>query len=133
MQSYEILTFFICLAAVFSYVNYRFIKWPPTIGVMALSQLASIILIAGVKLSAGKGTELISIITSINFHSLLMNSMLGFLLFAGSIHIDTKHLRKERLPIITLATAGILLSTLLVGTMLHLIFIAFHMDVGYIY
>lgn len=133
MQSYEILTFFICLAALFSFINHRFIKWPPTIGIMALSLASSLLLIVAARLFPGKAGGLINIITSIDFHSLMMNGMLGLLLFAGSVNIDAKSLRKERLPIITLATAGILISTFLVGTFLHLIFIAFHMEVGYIY
>jgi len=133
MQSYEILTFFICLAALFSYINNRFIKWPATIGIMALSLASSILLIIGAKLFPGKVVGLIHIITSIDFHNLLMNGMLSFLLFAGSVHIDAKHLRKERMSIITLATVGILISTFLVGTLVHLVFILFHMDIGYIY
>ena len=133
MQSYEILTFFICLAALFSYINNRFIKWPATIGIMALSLASSILLIIGAKLFPGRVVGLIHIITSIDFHNLLMNGMLSFLLFAGSVHIDAKHLRKERMSIITLATVGILISTFLVGTLVHLVFILFHMDIGYIY
>jgi len=133
MQSYEILTFFICLAALFSYINHRFIRWPATIGIMALSLASSILLIIGAKLFPGRVVGLIHIITSIDFHNLLMNGMLSFLLFAGSVHIDAKHLRKERMSIITLATVGILISTFLVGTLVHLVFILFHMDIGYIY
>ena len=133
MQSYEIFVFIICLAALFSYINHRFIKWTPTIGIMALSIASSILLIVAAKLFPERSAFLINIITSIDFHSVLMNSMLSFLLFAGAIHIDAQSLRKERLPIITLATVGILISTLLVGTFLHLVFILFHLDVAYIY
>lgn len=62
-----------------------------------------------------------------------MKGMLGFLLFAGSIHIDSKSLRKERLPVITLATIGVLISTFLVGSLLYFLFSAFHLTIGYIY
>ncbi len=133
MQSYEIFTFIICLAAIFSYINYKFIKWTPTIGITALSLVSSILLISATHLFPERSTGLISIMTSIDFHSLLMNGMLSFLLFAGSIHIDAKNLREERLPIITLATVGILISTFLIGTFLHFILMAFHFDVEYIY
>jgi CPA1 family monovalent cation:H+ antiporter len=133
MESYEIFVFIICLAALFSYVNYKFIKWTPTIGIMALSIVSSVLLIIGAKLFPERSQPLIGMITSINFHSLLMNGMLSFLLFAGSIHIDAKSLKKERLPIITLATIGIIISTFLVGTMLFWVFAAFHLGVAYIY
>ena len=133
MPSYEILTLLICLAAIFSYINYKFIKWTPTIGIMALSLLTSLLLILAASLFSGFFAPLTTAIISINFHSFLMNGMLGFLLFAGSIQIDSKNLRKERLPIITLATVGILISTFLVGTLLHFIFIAFHLQISYIH
>ena len=133
MQSYEIFTFIICLAALFSYVNHRYIKWPPTIGIMVLSLVFSVLLMVSANVFPGKSTSLINIITSIDFHDLLMNSMLGFLLFAGSMQIDAKSLRKERLPVITLATAGILISTFIVGSLLFFLFNVFHLNVGYIY
>ena len=132
MPSYEILTLLICLASIFSYINYKFIKWTPTIGIMALSLLTSLLLIIAANLLPGLFAPLINAIISINFHSLLMNGMLAFLLFAGSIQIDSKNLKKERLPIITLATFGILISTFLVGTLLQLIFIAFHLQISFI-
>jgi len=133
MQSYEILTFIICLAAVFAYINFRYIKLEPTIGIMILSLVASIMLAVFSRFFPAVSVPLVSFIASVNFHSLLMNGMLSFLLFAGSIHIDAVNLRKERLPIITLSTIGILISTLLIGTLLFYVFQAFHMGIGYIY
>ncbi len=133
MQSYEIFVFIICLAALFSYINHRFIKWTPTIGIMALSLIASLILMAGSKFFPKEAAGLIGVITAIDFHSLLMNGMLSFLLFAGAIHIDAKSLKKERMPVLILATVGILISTFLVGTMLYYIFMVFGMSIGYIY
>ena len=133
MQSYEIFTFIMCLAALFSYVNHKYIKWPPTIGIMVLSLSFSVLLMISARIFPVKSMLLINIITSIDFPDLLMNSMLGFLLFAGSIHIDAKSLRKERLPVIALATLGILLSTFIVGSLLYFLFGVFHLAVGYIY
>jgi CPA1 family monovalent cation:H+ antiporter len=133
MQSYEVIVFIICLAAVFSYANHKFIGWTPTIGITALSIVASILLIAAAKLMPGQAAPLIHIITSIDFHSMLMNSMLSFLLFAGSMHMDAASLKKERLPILVLATVGILLSTFIVGTLFYYIFMLFQLNVGYLY
>ncbi len=133
MQSYEVFTFIICLAAVFSYINYRFIKWPPTIGIMALSLGFSFVLIIAAGIFPQRSAPLIAIITSIDFHNILMKIMLGFLLFAGSIHIDAHSLRKVRLPVITLATVGILISTFVIGSLLYYLFMAFNYQVAYIY
>jgi len=133
MQSYQVFTFIICLAALFSYINHRFIGWIPTIGIMALSLISSVLLIIVDKFFPNITGSLIKVISSIDFHSLLMNGMLGFLLFAGTIRIDAKNLKKERLPIITFATLGIIISTFLCGTFLYFVFIAFHLSVAYIY
>ncbi len=133
MQSYHILTFIICLAAAFAYINFRYIKWEPTIGIMVLSLGASLILAAFNSFFPQKSATVIHVIASIDFHDLLMNGMLGFLLFAGSIHINAINLRKERLPVIALSTVGIFISTFLIGTLLFYLFAAFHIAVGYIY
>ncbi len=133
MESYEIFVFIICLAAVFSYINHRFLRWTPTIGIMALSLLSSGLLLVGTKIFVPQSETLIHLVTSIDFHTLLMNGMLSFLLFAGSIHIDAKSLRKEQLSIISLATIGILISTFIIGSVLHFVLGAFKVDVAYIH
>lgn len=133
MQSYEIITFIVCLGAFFSYVNHRFIKWPPTIGIMVLSLGFSFLLLFAPSLFPRESAMLVATIKSIDFHNLLINYMLGFLLFAGSIQIDAKALKKDPFPIIILSTVGILISTALIGTLLYYIFHAFKLDVAYIY
>jgi CPA1 family monovalent cation:H+ antiporter len=44
--------------------------------------------------------------------------MLGYLLFAGALHVDLEILRRQRLVIAVLATVGVLLSTAIVGGLL---------------
>jgi CPA1 family monovalent cation:H+ antiporter len=133
MAQFEVFVFIICLAAVFSYINHRFIKWPPTVGIMVLSLATSSLLLIAANLLPMQSKGLIHIITSIDFHSLLMNGMLSFLLFAGSMHIDAGSLKKQRLPILSLATFGIFISTFLVGTLLYFLLMAFHFDIAYVY
>lgn len=133
MGFYEILTLIICLAAAFAYVNHRFLKWPPTIGIMALSLGFSLLLIIARGLLPAAAVSFTGIIASIDFHTLLMKGMLAFLLFAGSVHIDAATLRKQRWPVIALSTAGILISTCIISTGLYFLFAAFHLQIGFIY
>ena len=133
MQQFEIFVFIICLAALFSYINHRFIKLPPTVGIMVLSLVTSGLLLVAADLLPKQSEDLIHIITSIDFHSLLMNGMLSFLLFAGSMHIDANSLKKQALPILTLATVGVVISTFLIGAMLHFLLILFHLNIDFIY
>jgi len=54
----------------------------------------------------------------IQFDKALLHGMLGFLLFAGALHIDINDLLERKWSILSLATAGTLISTFLVGTLI---------------
>lgn len=129
----EILTITIVLAAVFAYVNQRFIKWPPTIGIMVLSLGTSLLLVVLGRFHPFLSDKAIQLASSIDFQDVLMNFMLSFLLFAGAIHIDAGKLMKQLWPIIGLATFGILISTTLVGAMVWCLFQIFHLPIQLIY
>jgi CPA1 family monovalent cation:H+ antiporter len=62
-----------------------------------------------------------------------MKVMLGFLLFAGAIHIHAASLKKESLPILTLATLGTLLSTFIVGYLFYFTLQILHIQMDLIY
>jgi len=133
MDLNEILTVTIVLAAIFGYINQRWIKWPPTIGIMVLALLFSIVLaITGTFIPAFLQKAVV-IIAGIDFQKVLMNFMLSFLLFAGAIHINANRLKKERIPIIVLSTAGTVISTLLVGALSWYLFKLFHLDIDFVY
>ncbi len=52
----------------------------------------------------------------IDFQKALMNGMLCFLLFAGALHVSLKDLSELKWTVGWLATAGVMMSTVLVGT-----------------
>lgn len=129
----EILSITIVLAAIFAYVNNRFIKWPPTIGIMVLSLGTSILLVALGKFDPLFSKKALQLASSIDFRDVLMNFMLSFLLFAGAIHIDAGKLKKERWPVLALSTVGIVISTSLVGGVTWYLFQLFHLPIPFIY
>jgi CPA1 family monovalent cation:H+ antiporter len=133
MNTQEIISITIVLAALFAYINHRVIKWPPTIGIMALSLICSIILVMLGNSKSLLSEKAIQLANSVNFQDVLMNFMLSFLLFAGAIHIDAGKLKAERWPVLLLATLGILISTFLVGGMTWLLFGFFSMPIPFIY
>jgi Na+:H+ antiporter len=133
MNINEILTITIVFAAVFAYINNRFIKWPPTIGIMVLSLVSSILLVTLGQYKTIFADKAIKLAHSIDFRDVLMNFMLSFLLFAGAIHIDASKLKKERLSVLVLSTLGILISTSLVGGMTWYLFQLFHFPISLIY
>ncbi len=129
LDLYNILTVLIVLTAAFSYINHRFIKLPTTIGVMIISLLVSIgIVLAGYVNPAFKQGA-VGLVHAIDFQSVLMDVLLSFLLFAGSIHVDLKKLREQAVPIAAFATAGVLLSTAIIGVLTDYLFQLFQMPI----
>lgn len=130
---YGVVTLLIVLTAAFSYINFRFIKLPPTIGVMLISLVCSlaIVFIGTFYPAFLKGP--VSVIGTLDFETLLMRIMLSFLLFAGAIHIDVRKLKNEMAPIMTFSTIGVLLSTLVIGALMYFVFRIFYTDVPFIY
>jgi CPA1 family monovalent cation:H+ antiporter len=119
--SYNIITIIIVLTAVFGYINFRFLKLPATIGIMIISIIASLAVLVIGLFSPHFFKKTTDIISAVDFHTALMKVMLGFLLFAGAIHIDINKLKKESTSIITFSTIGVLLSTFIVGSLLFLV------------
>ena len=132
MQIYHYFTVIIILAAAFGYFNKRFLKLPRTIGVMIIALLTSL----GIVLTASSFPDLFvqtkEMILSIDFYTILMEIMLSFLLFAGSIHIRLNDIKSERVPIIAFSTIGVLLSTFIVGGLMYLLLQAFGLDIPFI-
>jgi len=59
------------------------------------------------------------VLLDIHFEEILIDGMLAFLLFAGSIHIDIKDLKEERTTIFLFATLGVLISTGIVASLVY--------------
>ncbi len=133
MQLYQIFCILITVSAVFAYINYKFIKWPTTIGIMVLSLLSSLIIVIIGNYIPSVYSAAASIVESIDFNNLIMKMMLSFLLFAGSIHINSNNLKEERATVFTLATIGVIISTCIVGVLLFFVVKLFGLDIKLIY
>ncbi len=133
MEIYNIITVIILLAAVFGYINHRFIKLPGTIGIMLISLIASLIVIGIGNAAPELFAKAIESIRAIDFNTVVLKIMLSFLLFAAAVHIDVKKLRSERMSIITFSTIGVLISTVVVGALLYAATTAFGLRVNFLY
>ncbi len=122
MTLFEIFATLITLAAIFSYLNFRFLGLPATIGLMVMALVASLILIWTGQFSPTVFEAAQGLLNSIDFNQTLMHGMLGFLLFAGALHVNMSDLQEQKWVIALLATVGILLSTLLAGSLAWVVF-----------
>lgn len=136
MEILHIAAVLLFLAAVFGYVNVRFYKLPSTIGLMVITLACSMAILVFdlawdelARLFPALGLadlglrELIaSNVGSVDFSRTLLQGMLSFLLFAGALHVNLDELLHRRWAIGTLATAGVGLSTVVVGGLSYLSF-----------
>ena len=113
----------VSLAALAGWINHRWLRFPHSIGLVLIALAVSFaaLLIDAAIPSLGLERTVRDALIRIDFYETLMTGMLGFLLFAGALHVDLGHLVSRRWAIGTLATAGILLSTGLVATGAYLL------------
>lgn len=121
MDLLTIITILIIISAVFSYLNERIIKLPGVIGVVTISIVVSILILVLGKTSNGLTNTIETFAKSIDFSKVLLNIMLGFLLFASAFHFEYQKLKEQRLPVFLLSTLGVIISTAVFGGLLYLI------------
>jgi CPA1 family monovalent cation:H+ antiporter len=133
MDYYSIITILIVLSALFGYLNVRFLKLPITIGLMVITIVFTMVVLA---ISQFDDTLLLHekhLISSIDFKAVLFDIMLSFLLFAGALHTNFEQLKIQRWPVLVFATAGVLVSTFLVGTIMYFVLQLIGLNVDFIY
>ncbi len=128
-----LLTILIGLCAVFSFINIRYLKLPPAIGLMFISLICSLLIIAEGKISSTFYQHIEHLVKSIDFSQTLLNVMLGFLLFAGSLHVNIKEMKKQRAAVLSFSTLSVALSIFFFGTVMWVLFKMFNYPVDYIY
>jgi len=119
MGMLNIITALIVLTALFGWINARFLKMPFTIGLMAVSILFSVAILAIGFFEPSFLAYEQQLVASIDFHEVLMDGMLSLLLFAGALHVDFGRLRTYAWPILVFATLGVLTSTFIVGGLFY--------------
>lgn len=115
---FEAFSILLLIVALFSLINLRWIKLPNTIALMILGIVLAIALSFSKYVSEEFYNFFCELIADADLKNLLFNSLLSFLLFAGSMHVDYGLLRKEKKFIISFATVSVLISTLIVGVLL---------------
>lgn len=123
------------LAAIIGYINHRFLHLPRTIGLVLIAMVASLIALGIDALIPGWGVGpgFRAVLVDIDFSDTLMQGMLGFLLFAGALHVDLGHLAKRGWAIAALATGGLLVSTGIVGVGIWFVFNLTGLNIPLIY
>ena len=134
MEVLDLAALLLTLAAIFSYINFRFLKLPTTIGIMLIAMLISISLVVlghcGFESIQNKATV---VLEGIDFNKALMHGMLSFLLFSGALHVNLEDLDQHKWIISILATFGVVMSTFIVGSIAWMVFLLIGLKLPFIY
>lgn len=115
MELYSLAALILGISALASIFGARVLRLPETIGLMATGLLASLTFLLFGLLFPGPVAHVCQSVLAFDFGAFVLDFALGFLVFAGAFMADTKAMKRDRWPILTFATFGILLSTFLVG------------------
>ncbi|MEO5942488.1 MAG: sodium:proton antiporter [Ferruginibacter sp.] len=133
MDLLTIITILIIICAVFSYLNERILKLPGAIGLVTISIVVSILILIIGKAENALTNSVELFANSIDFSKVLLNIMLGFLMFAGAFHFNYQKLKEQRLPVFLLSTLGVIISTGVFGGLLYLVSLLLHIHLPIIY
>ncbi len=115
MSTFALLSLLITIGALFSFLSYRVLRLPTSIGTMVLSLCAAGALIAVGRYAPGLHAEAQTIVGGIDFNAVVLHGMLSLLLFAGALQLDLRELSREKLSVTTLSIGATALSTVLVA------------------
>ena len=115
MPVFTLISAVIAVVALSAYANHKLVRLPDSIGITVVAMLLSIITVTVgqfVPQVAAWGEQ---VAHGVNFPELVFHGLLGLLLFAGSLHVDLIALRRARWVVLVLATAGVAISTAVIG------------------
>ncbi len=116
MTTWYLICFLVALAVQIAFLNQFLFKLQTTIAITSGSMLISLLLILSIYwLDTPLAVQLKQLVAGLDFNQILLEGMLGFLLFAGALEIDLHALRKQKWEITILATVSTTISMLLIG------------------
>jgi CPA1 family monovalent cation:H+ antiporter len=130
---FQLASIVISLVALFGYLNHKLIKLPDTIGMTAIGLFAWVVIALSGKFIPEVSQWARRTVAAVDFSETVFHGLLGFLLFAGSLHIDLGDIAKEKWVIGILATVGVILSTFIVGGGMYLASEALGLQLQFIY
>ncbi len=133
MDILSLIAILVAICAFFSFINVRFLKLPSAIGIMLISLVCSLLILAESKISSTFHHHVEEMVRSANLSGALLNIMLGFLLFAGSLHVNLAELKQQRAAVFSFSTLSVALSVFFFGSLMWFVFKLFSYPVEFIY
>jgi len=132
---FQIAAILLTLAAIFGYINHRWLKLPLTIGLVIIALVVSFgIILIDILLDTLEYERTVrTVLERVDFDKTLMQGMLSFLLFAGALHVDLEQLLSRKWVIVSMATVGVIISTFLVGIAMYAMVTLVGLDIPFIW
>ena len=121
MQYHLIFAIIVAIASFAAFVNDRYLKLPKIVALTTMSILIAILINYLMLLDIPFIANLKNILSNINFKVTVLDIMLGYLLFAGSLTVNSLELKKYSSSIIYLAFIGVIISTVIIGMSMYYI------------
>lgn len=121
MEIYSLIAIILIVTTIASLFNLSVLGLPESVGLMATALLVSLALLLVGLVFPEAVRPITARIETFDFSFVVLQLMLGFLIFAGAFCSDSDAMSRERWPILLFATVGILLSTFIVGGLAWLV------------
>ena len=117
MSMFALLSTLVTIGALFSFLSFRVLKLPTSIGTMILSLVAAAVLLLAGSFAPGIHADARAIVGGIDFNAVVLHGMLSLLLFAGALQLNLPELGREKLSVTTLSIGATALSTIFVAVL----------------
>ena len=115
MGTFDVVAILVSLAAAFAYLNHRYLRLHPSVGIMLLALVGSIAWQGAAAVWPPAARAAAAFTAHIDLNDALLHWMLGGLLFAGALQVDLRELRNQQAAVAVLAVFGTALSTFLIA------------------
>ncbi len=119
MDPFNAIAILMTITAGIVYLNHRYVRLPMSIGLMLMSLLIAVVVLILEKFGVPASQRAHQMVTGIDFSKVLLEGLLGLLLFAGALHVNLDDLAEHKLEISIFSTFGVLASTVLVGVVVY--------------
>jgi monovalent cation:H+ antiporter, CPA1 family len=123
LRSGDLLVLLLTLSIVLRIINYHYVKWPSSIMLAFGSIAGTVVVVLASKLSGHYDARAFSEYRNLfmQFPDLVLNYMLGFLLFAAAIEVDLRALRRIATTVFALCFFTTLLSAIIMAVLTYLL------------
>jgi len=124
MNGFDIAAVVVAVTTATGYINHRFVRLPATTGTLVVALFCSglVVLIDHLAPDQHLEASIAQFLGAVDFDRILLRGMLSFLLFAGALTVELEALLDSRWTIVALATVGVVISTVVVGTVTYFLF-----------